>query len=63
MYEAEIEKLLTESGASLVGFSALGDNLCDMYPQYGYAVTIVRKLADAVESKKLSAASFFIKIH
>lgn len=48
MFEAEIEKLLTEKGASLVGFSALGDCFCDMYPQYGYAVTIVRKLADAV---------------
>ena len=48
MFEAEIEKLLTEKGASLVGFSALGESFCDMYPQYGYAVTIVRKLADAV---------------
>lgn len=48
MFEAEIEKLLTEKGANLVGFSALGDCFCDMYPQYGYAVTIVRKLADAV---------------
>ena len=52
MFEAEIEKLLTEKGASLVGFSALGESFCDMYPQYGYAVTIVRKLADAVVETK-----------
>ncbi|MBQ0010704.1 MAG: epoxyqueuosine reductase [Ruminococcus sp.] len=48
MKEREIERLLLDHGASLVGFSALGEKACDRYPQYTCAVTIVRKLSDAI---------------
>lgn len=48
MYEKELEKLLSEKGADLVGFSALGEKVSPDFPQYGYAVTIARKLSDAV---------------
>lgn len=48
MYETELKTKLTESGADLVGFCALGENVCPEYPQYGYAVTILRRLSSAV---------------
>lgn len=48
MYEKELEKILKEAGAELVGFSSLGENRSPEHPEYGYAVTIVRKLSRAV---------------
>lgn len=48
MYEKELEKILKEAGADLVGFSSLGENQSPEHPEYGYAVTIVRKLSRAV---------------
>lgn len=48
MYEKELEKILKEAGADLVGFSSLGENRSPEHPEYGYAVTIVRKLSHAV---------------
>ena len=46
--EKEIEKLLLSKGANLVGFSSLGDKAPADFPEYRYAITIVRKLSDAV---------------
>ena len=51
MYEKELEKILKEAGAELVGFSSLGENRSPEHPEYGYAVTIVRKLSRAVIKK------------
>lgn len=48
MYEKELEKILKEAGADLVGFSSLGENRSPEHPEYGYAVTIVRKLSRTV---------------
>lgn len=48
MYEKELEKILKEAGADLVGFSSLGENRSPEHPEYGHAVTIVRKLSRAV---------------
>ena len=48
MYEKELEKILKEAGADLVGFSSLSENRSPEHPEYGYAVTIVRKLSRAV---------------
>lgn len=48
MYEKELEKLLKAAGADLVGFSELGENRSPEHPEYGYAVTIARKLSRAV---------------
>lgn len=48
MYEKELEKILKEAGADLVGFSSLGENRSPEHLEYGYAVTIVRKLSRAV---------------
>ena len=48
MYEKELEKILKEAWADLVGFSSLGENRSPEHPEYGYAVTIVRKLSRAV---------------
>ena len=48
MYEKELEKILKEAAADLVGFSSLGENRSPEHPEYGYAVTIVRKLSRAV---------------
>lgn len=48
MYEKELEKILKEAGADFVGFSSLGENRSPEHPEYGYAVTIVRKLSRAV---------------
>ena len=48
MYEKELEKILKEAGADLVGFSSLGESRSPEHPEYGYAVTIVRKLSRAV---------------
>lgn len=48
MFEKELESRLTSSGACLVGFSSLGDMTAKGFPNYKYAVTIVRKLSDAI---------------
>lgn len=48
MYEKELEKLLTEKGADAVGFSYLGESVSPDYPEYRYAVTIMRRLSRAV---------------
>lgn len=48
MYEKELENLLVEKGADLVGFSFLGEKVSPDFPEYRYAVTIVRRLSRAV---------------
>lgn len=48
MYEKELKALLISSGADEVGFCAIDKARCDMYPQYGYAVSIIRRLSRAV---------------
>lgn len=50
MFEQELQALLTEHGASLVGFSSLGDTASAEFPHLRYAVTIVRRLSDTVVS-------------
>ncbi len=48
MFEHEIHDCLTKNGASLVGFSALGDKASPDFPALRFAVTIVRKLSDTI---------------
>ncbi len=48
MFESELQALLLEKGASLVGFSALGEKAPPEFPKLCYAVTIVRRLSDAI---------------
>ncbi len=48
MFETELERLLSEKGASLVGFSSLGDCAPPEFPELKYAVTIIRRLSDTV---------------
>lgn len=48
MYENELSEKLLAGGASLVGFSYLGDKTPEEFPDLKYAVTIVRKLSDTV---------------
>ncbi len=48
MFETELMHLLREKGASLVGFSELGDKAPPEFPELKYAVTIVRRLSDTV---------------
>ncbi len=48
MFESEIEALLLKNGASLVGFSFLGDKAPPEFPHLQYAVTIVRRLSDTI---------------
>ena len=55
MYEKELEKILKEAGAELVGFSSLGENRSPEHPEYGYAVTIVRKLSRCYKNNKQRA--------
>ena len=50
MLEQELQTLLTGNGASLVGFSVLGDKAPPEFPHLRYAVTIVRRLSDTVVS-------------
>ncbi len=45
MFESELRALLTKEGASLVGFSDLGDKAPPEFPHLRYAVTIVRRLS------------------
>lgn len=48
MFEKELREILTASGASAVGFCALGNCRAPDLPQYGYAVSIVRALSKAI---------------
>ena len=48
MLETEIDSFLRQNGATLVGFSALDDKAPAEYEGFRYAVTIARKLSDAV---------------
>lgn len=48
MFELELKTLLKESGATLVGFSDLGDKAPKELPHLRYAVTIIRRLSDTV---------------
>lgn len=48
MLESELEIHLKQNGAALVGFSALGDKAPAELGKFPFAVTIVRKLSDAV---------------
>lgn len=48
MFEEELRSLLVSHGATLVGFSALGDRAPAAFPSLRYAVTIVRRLSDTV---------------
>ena len=48
MFESEIKALLISHGADDCGFCALGAHTAERFPQYGYAVTIVKALSRAV---------------
>ncbi len=48
MFETELRTLLAEQGATLVGFSSLGDKAPPEFPHLKYAVTIVRRLSDTI---------------
>ena len=48
MFETELHALLSEKGASLVGFSDLGEKAPPEFPHLRYAVTIVRRLSDTI---------------
>lgn len=48
MFEKELEKILLDEGASLVGFSCIESAPSPDYPDFKYAVTIARKLSDTV---------------
>ena len=48
MFEQELKSILTQNGASIVGFSDLGDKAPEEFPHLRYAVTIVRRLSDTV---------------
>ena len=48
MFEQELKSILTKNGATLVGFSDLGDQASAEFPHLRYAVTIVRRLSDTV---------------
>ena len=48
MFEDKLTELLTSGGASLVGFSKIGESPIKNQPELIYAVTLVYKLSDAV---------------
>lgn len=48
MYESELKELLLSHGADDCGFCALGGEKAESFPNYGYAVTIVKALSRAV---------------
>ncbi len=48
MFEKDLETLLLEKGASLVGFCDLADKAPPEFPNLRYAVTIARRLSDTV---------------
>lgn len=48
MFEDKLTELLTNGGASLVGFSNIGKSPIENQPNLVYAITLVYKLSDAV---------------
>lgn len=48
MFEMELKELLTKNGATLVGFSEIGDGAPEGFSHLRYAVTIVRRLSDTI---------------
>ena len=48
MFEDKLTELLTNGGASLVGFSNIGESPIARQPELVYAITLVYKLSDAV---------------
>lgn len=48
MFEQELKNILKRNGATLVGFSDLGEKASPEFPHLRYAVTIVRRLSDTV---------------
>ena len=48
MFEQDLKTVLTANGATLVGFSDLGEKAPAEFPHLRYAVTIVRRLSDTV---------------
>lgn len=48
MFEQELKNILKANGATMVGFSDLGDKVSPEFPNLRYAVTIVRRLSDTV---------------
>ena len=48
MFEQELKNILKANGATMVGFSDLGDKVPAEFPHLRYAVTIVRRLSDTV---------------
>ena len=48
MFEDKLTELLTSGGASLVGFSNIGESPIENQPELVYAITLVYKLSDAV---------------
>ena len=48
MFEDKLTELLTNGGASLVGFSNIGESPIAKQPELVYAITLVYKLSDAV---------------
>ena len=48
MFEDKLTELLTNGGASLVGFSNIGESPIENQPNLVYAITLVYKLSDAV---------------
>lgn len=48
MFEQELKNILKKNGATLVGFSDLGEKASPEFPHLRYAVTIVRRLSDTV---------------
>jgi epoxyqueuosine reductase QueG len=48
MFKQELKNILKRNGATLVGFSDLGEKASPEFPHLRYAVTIVRRLSDTV---------------
>ena len=48
MFEQDLKTVLTANGATLVGFSDLGEKAPAEFPHLRHAVTIVRRLSDTV---------------
>ena len=48
MFEQELKNILKANGATMVGFSDLGEKAPAEFPHLRYAVTIIRRLSDTV---------------
>ena len=48
MFESELKKLLIANGATLVGFSEIGEKAPEGFTHLRYAVTIIRRLSDTI---------------